>query len=119
MANEIRFQFNVQGEKAEQAQQHDDVLDITMTGDDMISNMQSIGVSNEAILLGDTVPGLVLIQNLDPTNYVEIALDNMTTQIVSKLRAGEACVLMLPGSAVLYGKANTGACVCRVLAFDV
>lgn len=70
---------------------------------------QKIGVAAEPIPLPADVgvPKVVYIQNLDPTNYVEI--DNVTGMIgwPQKILPGTAALLR-PGSATLHGRANGG-----------
>lgn len=39
----------------------------------MMGNVQTVGTSAEVLLLGDiSTPGVILVKNLDATNYVEI-----------------------------------------------
>ena len=91
---------------------------LTQSGSHSIDNIQSVGTTAEAIVLGDLAnAAFILIENLDNTNYVEIALDNSITQIVSKLKPGGMC-LISPETVTIYGKANTAACNCRVTACE-
>ncbi len=92
---------------------------LTQTGNVTIQNVQIIGTSAELLAMGDItgVPSALLVQNLDPTNYVEIALDSGMTQKFAKLLAGEF-LLIRPSTASNYAKANTAACNCLVLAVE-
>ena len=66
----------------------------TMSGDQMISNVQIIGTSSEAITLGDvSTIGLVFLKNLDSTNFVTISVlaTAVATTGFTKLLAGGWC----------------------------
>ncbi len=91
---------------------------ITMAGDNLISNVQSVGTSNEAILLGDvTATGMcIFLKNIDVTNYVEIFSDSGNLNLISKLTPGMPCVLF--PNAAIYARANTGACNLVVVACE-
>lgn len=81
---------------------------IDMSGDQMLSNVQIVGTSAEAILVGDvSTIGYVYLKNMDSTNFVEIALDSgVSTQKFAKLLAGQ--IALFPAStATLYAKADT------------
>ena len=118
MANEIALSVNLSAQKG--GVNTAAALSITqdMAGDQMIQNVQIVGTSNEALLVGDvTATGWQLIKNLDTANYVEIFLDSGNTNLVSKLLAGEF-TLIKPGAAV-YARANTAACNCLVVAIEL
>lgn len=79
-----------------------------MAGDQMISNVQIVGTSAEAIVLGDvSTIGYIMLKNMDATNFVEIALDSgVSTQKFSKIPAGGFAIF--PAStATMYAKADT------------
>lgn len=82
-----------------------------MAGDQMITNVQAVGTSAEALVVGDvSTIGYVLIKNLDATNYVEIGLDSgVSTQVFGKLLAGDI-MLLKASTATMYVKANTASC---------
>jgi len=92
-----------------------------MAGDQMITNVQAVGTSSEALVLGDvTTLGYLLIKNLDATNYVEVASDTAfgASDIISKLLAGDIMLVKSP-VATLYVKANTAACNISVTAVEL
>lgn len=93
---------------------------ITQSGTDNIGNVQNIGTTTEALVLGDvTTIGYLFVKNLDATNYVEFDLNTPV--------AGTAFAKLLPGESMLvptrqttiYGKANTAACDCLVVAYEL
>lgn len=83
-----------------------------MTGTYCATESQLIGTSNEALsfnttdITGDVNLG---IKNMDATNYVEIFKDSGNTHLLSKLKAGQSCMLMNVPAATLYARANTAA----------
>jgi len=90
----------------------------TMVGDNFIGNVQAVGTSNEAILLGDvSATGMgVFLKNLDATNYVEIFSDSGNTNLITKLTAGMPCLLW--PNAVIYARANTASCNVQVVSVE-
>lgn len=73
-----------------------------------ISNVISVGTSDESLALGDiSTIGWVYFKNLDGTNYISIGSDGTLYPI--KLKAGEFA-LMRWNAAAIHAKANTGAC---------
>lgn len=91
---------------------------ITQTGTDYGLRTQNVGTAAELIDKGDIgTVGYLFIKNLDPTNYVELALDSGATQIFAKLLPGEFAII--PTRQQPYGKANTAACDCLVLMIEL
>jgi len=92
----------------------------TQTGTQAIGNVQNIGTSAEAIVLGDvTTIGYIGFKNKDETNYVEI--DNATplgSPAALKLLPGEGVVLPTRLTA-WYAKANTAAVDLLVVAVEL
>lgn len=85
----------------------------TQTGTDYQLGTQTIGTAAEQLNKGDIgTIGYVFVKNLDPTNYVELALDAGFTQIFAKLLPGEFCVI--PTQQQYYARANTAPCSCLV-----
>ncbi len=85
------------------------------TGARIRQNDQSIPTSSEALDIGDlTYPLYVQIENLDPTNYVDVALDNANAANGPRLLPAGG-TLNIYCTAILYLKANTGACIVRAL----
>lgn len=80
----------------------------TVSGTSGISNIISVGTSDESLALGDiSTIGWVYFKNLDPTNYISVGSDGTLYPI--KLKAGEFA-LMRWNAAAIHAKANTGAC---------
>ena len=85
----------------------------TQTGQGIISSIQEIGTSAEAIAYGDLSScGVAFFKNLDTTNYVQLGPDSSGTQ-VTMLRIGpgewSGPMSLEPGT-TLKATANTGAC---------
>jgi hypothetical protein len=119
MANEIQINLSLNASKNGAQVAGSTLLSIDMSGDQFISNVQIIGTSNEALVVGDvTTVGFVSVKNLDTTNYLEVFLDNANAQLVAKLLPGEAC-LFKPGTVTLYARANTAACNAQVILIEL
>jgi hypothetical protein len=66
-----------------------------------------------------TSESLIAIQNLDATNYVQVALDDDDTEIFARiLPLGSPLLLPVLDSAVYYIKANSAACDVAVWATE-
>ena len=95
-------------------------LSITVTGGGYMDNVQSIGTTEEAILLGDiTAGGWYFVQNLDATNFVSLRQGTATANMI-QLLAGEWCLFrMSPSTAAPFAIADTGAVLTRFLRIDL
>jgi hypothetical protein len=112
MANEITKQFRISAAKngvtilyaPTQSKEN-------MAGDDMIQNTQIIGTSSEVIDFGEITgaPGLLILFNTDPTNFIEIGGDSGLTVHKQKIPAGKE-IIMRPTSGTLYAIADTAPC---------
>lgn len=119
MANEISLSLSLTAQKNAAVVTGTYSGTMTMAGDQFIGNVQIVGTSNEALVLGDvSTMGWIMVKNLDATNYVEVFLDSGNTQLVAKLLAGEPC-LFKPGAVSVYARANTAACNCLVVAIEL
>jgi hypothetical protein len=119
MANEISISLSVACTKNGATVTGTGSNTITMAGDQFLSNVQIVGTSSEAIVVGDvSTVGFVFCKNLDATNYVEVSLDNSQVNLVAKLLAGESC-LFKPGTTTLFAKANTSACNLQVVLLEL
>lgn len=118
MANEIGISIQVSVNKNGAGASGSYAGNTTMAGDQFIGNVQIVGTSNEAILLGDvTTTGMgVFLKNLDPTNYIEIFSDSGNTNLITKIGPGLPS-LIYPNAAI-YGRANTAAVNLQVVAFE-
>lgn len=81
-----------------------------VAGTKYVRNVQSVGTSIEALLLGDVTAtgGLCILHNADPTNYIEV-FPNATDAACLKLLPGDWQLVRF-GSAAPNVKANTAAC---------
>lgn len=95
-------------------------LTIDVSGAQVMDNVQNIGTSEEAILLGDVASGgYWFVQNLDATNFVELRSGTGATDFI-KLLAGEWAIFRTSGDASApYAIADTGACNVRFVRFDI
>ncbi len=121
MANEITYTASLSASKSGATISSGTLSDtVSMTGGDVLATTQNIGTSNEQIdvssITGDC---RIIIKNLDSTNYVEIFKDNGNSHLLSKLSAGEHCLLTQVPSASLYARANTAACDVMIWACEV
>lgn len=91
-----------------------------MSGDQTMSTVQIVGTSAEALTLGDvSTIGYVFLKNMDPTNYIEVALDSgVSTQVFAKLLAGDI-TLIKASTATIYVKANTNPCNLLIAATEL
>ena len=94
-------------------------LSITITGDAWMDNTQTIGTSEEAILLGDVATGgYWFVQNLDATNFVELRAGTGSVDFI-KLKAGEWAIFRTSGDATApYAIADTGSVQVRFLRLE-
>jgi hypothetical protein len=68
---------------------------VTVSGTRAIVNQQTIGITEEAIVVGDIgTSGYLIAKNLDATNFVSIRPGTGTANLV-KLKAGEVCMFRL------------------------
>ena len=108
MANEISVSASLSVSKGGASISATGTVSFTMSGDQMLSNVQIIGTAAEAITVGDVATiGYVFLKNMDATNFVEVALDSgVSTQKIAKILAGG--IALFPAStATLYAKADT------------
>ena len=94
-------------------------LSITVSGAQLMDNVQNIGTSEEAILLGDVATGgYWFVQNLDSTNFVELRSGTGATDFI-RLNAGEWAIFRTSSDATApYAIADSSACNVRFLRFD-
>jgi len=110
MANEIKIQAVLTIQRSTPPVCASGTLDITQTGKHCICNVQNIGTSAEALVLGDCATmGYLFVKNVDPTNYVQLGLDSGVTQIFAKLKPNEFCLVPCNQNSI-YAKSNTAAC---------
>jgi len=119
MANEGYFSINLRASKsgANVGQSVSGRLD--MIGSNMTQTTQTIGTTAELVAFGDIsgAPQMLLIQNLDATNYIEIGGDSGLTVFKLKIPAGKSNIVSLT-SATLYAQANTAAVNILIVALE-
>lgn len=91
---------------------------IDMTGTNMLTLVQNIGTSYEALTLTDidtAAKYFVLLRNKDATNYVEVSFDAGSTYSL-RMDAGELCgPLPMVAGEQIGCRANTAACEVEVI----
>jgi len=92
---------------------------VTVSGVDYAKQRQSVGTSEELLLLGDVgTPGFIIGINRDATNYVEFLPTSGGVATV-KAKAGEPFMFRFASAASApYVKANTGACIIEYLLIE-
>ena len=95
-------------------------LSVTVSGNQFMDNVQAVGTSEEAILLGDVgTGGYWFVQNMDATNFVELRSGTGATDFI-KLLAGEWAIFRTSADAAApFAIADTASCNVRFLRFDV
>lgn len=107
MAEELKTNFNLNYIKGNDAFSLASIAQsIDVAGTPRVQNVQTIGTSEEALVLGDvaTDGGAFYARNLDATNYVEIGL---TGSFVIKLLPGKFCFMSGVSDKDLFARANT------------
>jgi hypothetical protein len=117
MANELTVSASLSFSKAGIAVSASKTgLLVTVAGDAYVRNIQTIGTSEEAIVLGDSgSAGYCFLRNLDATNYVTIRPGTGTADLI-KLQAGEIALFRL--AVAPWAIANTGACQLEVVIIE-
>jgi len=92
MANELTLgdslAFSKDGKQVNAGKQG---VKVTVTGGDFISATQTVGITEEALNIGDiTTLGHAFFQNLDDTNFVEIRPATGAADLIT-LKPGETC----------------------------
>ena len=84
-----------------------------------VDTVLDIGTSAETISFGDiATKGVVILQNLDSTNYVTYGPDSTGQVTLGRLNAGEIAVFRIDDSATLKATANTATCKVRFIAYE-
>ena len=86
-------------------------VSVSVTGTNALSHIQNIGTAEEAIVLGEVVPGgYCYIENLDATNFVSIRQATGAADLI-RLKAGECCLFRMDADASApFAIADTAAC---------
>ncbi len=119
MANEISLSINFAVSKGGASVSGQSNASLTMSGEQFISNVQIIGITNETLVFGDvSTIGYVYCKNLDATNFVTISVDSAQAQVIAKLLPGEACIFK-PGTTTVNAKADTAPVNLQVVACEL
>lgn len=90
-------------------------LSLDVSGDNAIHNSQTVGTSEEALVLGDAGAGGYLIAvNRDSTNFVELRPGSGIADLV-KIGPGEVAMFRLAADATPYAIADTASCLLEYL----
>lgn len=108
MANEISANASVQVNKGGVNETLSAQSQETMAGANVAKKTQTIATSSTALSIASItgVPPVLLVKNLDATNYVEIDSASTFDKFPQKLLAG-TFVLLRPQTATIYLRANT------------
>ncbi len=91
-----------------------DTIAQVATGATTHVNDQSVGTASEVLNIGDlSYPLYVHFENLDPTNFVGLAVDNANATNFAKLLGAGGKAGPFLAQSPIYLKADTGACVVR------
>jgi len=95
-------------------------ISVTVSGTQWMDNVQAVGTSEEAILMGDVAAGgYMLVQNMDATNFVSLRQATGAANFM-KLLAGEFAIFRLsPDATAPFAIADTASVNVRFLRFDL
>lgn len=117
MANEITSSVNVRCVNGNFVFRRDATKQINQTGQGGGGpGTVSIGTTEEVVDLGDTAtPGIAVVVNLDPTNYVTWGPTSSGAMVAAgRLMPGEPNVLRLDPGITLRMQADTADCLVQV-----
>ena len=84
-----------------------------------VDTVLDIGTSEETISFGDiSAKGMVVLQNLDSTNYINYGPDSTGMVTLGRLNAGEVAAFRIDNAATLIAQANTATCKMRMIAYE-
>ncbi len=94
-------------------------LQITVSGTNVHSTIQNVGITEEQIAFGDVAtPGYCYLRNLDPTNYIEIRPATAVADLI-KLKPGEIALFRLAADCTApFAIANTAGCELEIMLFE-
>lgn len=93
-------------------------ITVDITGSNVLDITQTIGTSEEALVLGDVAtPGYCIIENLDATNFVEIRPATGVADCI-KVRAGKFAGPFEFAAAAPYAIADTAPVKIRMLLIE-
>lgn len=110
MANEISLTLGVQVKNGYHVDKFEPgTIQITQSSPGRGGHVQVIGTSPEAVSFGDVATnGLLLMRNLDTTNYVTFGPDSNGTLIVmGKMKPGEVAAFRVAPTVTMKAQADT------------
>lgn len=95
-------------------------ISFNVSGTNVIHNVQSIGTSEEALVLGDSgAGGYCFLLNRDTSNFVEVRQGTGASDLI-RLKAGEvACFRLSPDATAPFAIADTAACDLEVFLIEL
>ena len=120
MANEITLSTRLKRVKNGRTAERGTLgLSVDASGDQYQGGIQTIGTSEEALILGDVAAGgYCWIKNLDSTNFVSFRSGTGATDFMELLPGEEACFRLSRSATAPYAIADTAAVDIEVLLFD-
>lgn len=110
MSNEITYQFQILLNNGRLKDQYSSSsIAASQSTAALVRNVETISnAAHSALdLAGVSTPGFMVVQNLDPTNYIEVGIDvGGTFYAFLKLKPGEQGMVRL-GTTAPYALANT------------
>lgn len=96
MANELTITASLKFDKSTKSAEAGKAgLQLDVAGGDYIAKTQSVGTSQEALVIGEiSTPGYIFIRNLDATNYINVRNGSGGADVV-KVRAGGVALFEL------------------------
>jgi hypothetical protein len=121
MANEGTVKLNLSFTKSGVSISLDsESVNFDVAGTNVIHNVQTIGTSEEAILLGDAgAGGYLFLMNRDSTNYIEIRQASGASDFCRLLAGEPACFRLSPDATAPYAIADTGSCDLEVMLIEL
>lgn len=90
-----------------------------VNGNVYYDSVQPVGTSNEALNLGETSgEGVVVLRNLDETNFVDIFRDALDAEPILTLHPGDVATFRRKSGVSYYATADTAEVRIQVVAFD-
>lgn len=121
MANEIKLSVNVRVVNGDYKNRFDmGQLSIDQAAQGAQSGVIDVGTTAEDLPVGDvSTPGLLILKNLDDTNFVEIGKSvSATFEKMGRLKPGDPLVMRVAAGVTLQLKADTAACNVQYLLLE-
>lgn len=123
MANELQLSMSIQHTKDPAiGWSPRSAIQATQTGTGVYQQTVNIGTTAEAVSFGDVSPGLVLLYNLDTTNFVDFGMsDGGTLKPIGRLYPSSKWPAMfyLSAGQTLMMLADTASCEVHVVAYEL